>query len=184
MQLNSLSRYRSLTVLFAASLVAAAALPVAQAAESKVRLDLASSSYTETADGALVLNAEPVRLAHAPTIVASNCIRLESGKLTRQRDRARFVNDCAEPVTLSYCIAADDVGAMRCDQIGRRGFESIEIAARGRATIAASLPVDADVRWVACQSADNHHSTLIDNGTRGECLVSAGPTAVAASDRR
>ena len=174
MRLNpTLLRHTLTTLLLAAS-------ATVTAAHADAPLNLATSAYTETADGALLLNAEPVRLSHAPSIVASNCIRVESGSVTRQRDRTHLVNGCAHAVKLSYCIAADSTGAMRCDRIGRRGFESVAIAAGDRITIAATVPVDADINWVACRSANNHYSTLIEDGSRGECLVAEGPTAIAA----
>lgn len=81
---------------------------------------------------------------------------------------------------LSYCIAADGQGAMRCDRIGRRGFDSVALAAGQRLTIAAAVPVDADIHWVACRAGHDHYSTLIDGGQRGECLIAEGPTAIAA----
>ncbi|MBA4286191.1 MAG: hypothetical protein C0434_11740 [Xanthomonadaceae bacterium] len=181
MRLNPTLLRPSLSLLLAASI--AAALP---AAHADAALNLATSSYTETADGALLLNAEPVRLSHVPTLVASDCIKVESGGLARQRDRTQLVNTCAHAVKLSYCIASDGNGngAMRCDRIGRRGFEAATIAAGKRLTVATTVPVDADIRWVACRAGEHHYSTLIDDGTRGECLVAEGPTAIAAADPR
>ena len=166
-----------LRLLLLAAVTTIAAMPAAQADGP---LNLAASSYTETADGALLLNAEPVRLSHAPSIVASDCVRVESGHVTRQRDRTQLVNGCAHAVTVSYCIDADSSGAMRCDRIGRRGFESVAIVAGGRLTVPATVPVDADILWVACRAAEHHYSTLINDGRRGECLIAEGPTAIAA----
>lgn len=174
MRLNPTLLRPSLTLLLAAA--ALAALP---AAHADAPLNLAASTYTETPDGALLLNAEPVRLSHAPALVASQCVRIETGGVTRARDRRQFVNDCGHAVTVSYCIAADGAGARRCDDIGHRGFDSVAIPAGGRIAIAAALPIDAEINWVGCRAADNHYSTLIDNGLRGECLVAEGPTAIA-----
>jgi len=167
----------SLHLLIAAA--AAATLALAPAAHADEGLRLAAGSYTETADGALLLNAEPVRLSHAPALVASSCITVESNHRLRSSSRTQLVNSCTHAVKLSYCIAADDRSAHACSDVGRRGFDSTTIAAGQRLTLANNVPVDADVRWVACQAADNHYSTLIDDGARGECLVGEGPTALA-----
>lgn len=179
MRLNPTLLRPSLSLLLAASI--AAAVP---AADADAVLNLASSAYTETDDGALLLSVEPVRLSHAPALVASDCIKVESSGLARQRERTQLLNTCAHAVRLSYCIASDGNPAMRCDRIGRRGFEAVTIAAGKRLTVATTVPIDADIRWVACRAGDQHYSTLIDDGTRGECLVAEGPTAIAAAEPR
>lgn len=179
MRLNPTLLRPSLSLLLAASI--AAALP---AAHADAALNLAASSYTETADGALLLNAEPVRLSHAPALVANDCIKVESSGAIRQRDRTQLVNACAHAVKLSYCIDSDGKGVRHCEHIGRRDFEAVTLAAGKRLTVATTVPVDADIRWVACRAGDQHYSTLIDDGTRGECLIAEGTTAIAAADPR
>lgn len=149
------------------------------AADTASRLDLAASSYTETPDGALLLNAEAVRLAHDPALVASDCVKVDTGLGLRNSTRTTLANTCATAITVSYCVASEDGGSQRCDDIGRRGFESVTIAAGGRAAVAASTPVGADLHWVACKAGDASYSTLTDNGSRGECLAATGPTAIA-----
>lgn len=170
---------RTLRLPLALILGSAAGLASAAAADSATRLDLAASAYTETADGALLLNAEPVRLVHRPELVASNCVKVETGFGGYSSARTSLANTCGTAITVSYCIASDEPGAQRCDDIGRREFQSATLAAGGRLALAASTPVGTDVRWVACEAGDDRYSTLTDNGSRGECLVADGPTAVA-----
>lgn len=153
-----------------------ASLPAAEAADT---LRLAAGGYTESADGTLLLNAEPIRLSHAPERVASACVSVDSRVGLRGQHRTMLVNTCGHPITLSYCIVADGHGAARCSDVGDRGFAAIELAAGASAAVAASAPIGAELNWVACKSGSDGLSTLIANGTRGECLVSDGPTAIA-----
>ncbi len=164
----------SLTLLLSA-VACFAAVPVAQADATL----LARSNYTETADGSLLLKTAPVRLSHEAAAVASDCISVTSGASLHQRDTAMLVNRCNYAVKLSYCIDAEDGGARRCEAIGRRGFESVQIAAGSRLALNHGAPVDAEINWVACKAGDSTYSTLINNGTRGECLVEQGPTTIA-----
>lgn len=177
--MNSLTLLsRPLALLITAS-ACLAAIPVAQAdARSDMTL-LATSNYTETADGSLLLKSEPVRLSHDASAVASNCISLRGNADMRQPDVTALVNHCAYAVKVSYCIDAEQGAAKRCDAIGRRGFESVEIAADSHYTLNGVAPVDADISWVACKASDSTFSTLINKGTRGECLVEQGPTTIA-----
>jgi len=164
-------------------LVATATLAALPAARADGRLDLAASRYTETADGALLLGDAPVRLAHQPGLVASHCIRVETPGGRQAGGRSSLVNGCDHAVDVSYCIDADEARTLRCDAVGRRGFASVAIAARGRLPVAAPTPAGAELQWVACRAGDDHYSTLTDDGRRGECLVAEGPTAIARSGR-
>lgn len=174
--LTPLSRPLALLITATACL---AAIPAAQADATL----LAASNYTETADGSLLLKSEPVRLSHDDSAVASNCISVRGNGGMRQRDMAMLVNHCAYAVKVSYCIDAEQSTAKRCDAIGRRGFESVEIAAGSRLALNGFAPVDADISWVACKASDSTYSTLINKGTRGECLVEQGPTTIATIQR-
>lgn len=170
---------RALRTPLALLLATTATLAGMASAHAGTRLDLAASRYTETADGALLLNAEPVRLSHQPALVASDCIAVEAASGRASGGRTMLVNRCAHAVEVSYCLVADEVRSLRCEDIGRRGFASVAIAAHGRVPVATATPIGADLQWVACQAGDHRYSTLIDNGTRGECLVAEGPTALA-----
>lgn len=183
MTLHTRTRHLPLAALLVTAAAALACSPASLAAPLDSRLDLAASRYTETPDGALLLSAESVRLAHQPALVASHCVRVDTASGRAAGSRTSLVNTCDQALEVSYCIASDEAGALRCSAIGRRGFASVTIAAHGRSEITAPAPIGADVQWVACKAGVDHYSTLTDDGTRGECLVAAGPTAIAGASR-
>jgi len=175
MTLNPSLLRKSLLLSIAAT-ASLATIPTVQAADLQ---RLAAGDYTESADGKLLLNAEPIRLSHAPERVASACVTVDSRVGLRGQHHTKLVNTCDYSVKVSYCIATEGQGAARCNTVGHRGFKALEIAAGGHATVTESAPIGAELNWVACKVDRDSVSTLIDNGTRGECLVSEGPTAIA-----
>ena len=183
MTLHTRTRHLPLAALLVSATAALACSPAVHAAPLDGRLDLAASRYTETPDGALLLSTDSVRLAHQPALVASHCLQVETASGRAAASRTSLVNTCDHALEVSYCIESDEAGALRCSAIGRRGFASVAIAARGRSEITVPAPVGAEVQWVACKSGPDHYSTLTDDGTRGECLVADGPTAIADSTR-
>lgn len=172
------ARTRSLLRPLNLLLTAAAALAAMPAAHAD-NIQLASSDYSETSEGALVLRHEPRRLTHQASEVASDCISLKADASLHQRSNAMLVNHCAHAVKVSYCIDAEDGGARRCAAIGHRGFDAVAIAAGAQLALSGAMPVDAGINWVACKAGEATYSTLINNGTRGECLVEQLPSTLA-----
>ncbi len=129
--------------------------------------------------------ASPLRLAHRPLLVASDCVKLEQRRSGLHETVPVLANRCDYPVTVAYCV--DDAGAkaIACQAAGQRRFEVHHIQAGAQLGIdaASSALFDSEVDWVACRGNAGVISALHQVGgeTRGECL---GPDSKLASDLR
>lgn len=179
MNARTRSLLRPLNLLLVAAI---AAMPAVHAGSPADNIQLASADYRETSEGALVLRHEPRRLSHQASEVASDCVSLKADTSLHQRGSAMLINHCAHAVTVSYCVDAEDGGARRCAAIGHRGFEAVAIAAGAQLALSGAMPVDAGINWVACKAGEATYSTLINNGTRGECLVEQLPATLATAE--
>lgn len=117
------------------------------------------------------------RYTHQAKLVASNCLSLESRRVGIRTIVPQLVNTCAYATSFSYCIDGADADTSTCDTVGHRKAESYRVEPRARFAIRDDEAVtDAYVDWVACRADANTNaiSTLIADGTRGECLGADG----------
>lgn len=123
-------------------------------------------------------------IAHADDAVASGCVRLETRDGPRGRRQSMLHNDCRHDVALSWCVADGNGsgGGRPCAEVGSRDTTMTRLAAGASLAVDVDA-VDAEIRWVACRSEADAHSSLIDGGTRGECLAPVGEPLVADAAR-
>jgi hypothetical protein len=151
--------------------------------------DGAALILREQADGRLVAvqhgsrGLEVVAMRHRADAVASDCIALEtrSGPGVRQTPMLR--NRCAHEVAVSYCIESDSGSRSSCDAVGVRDLKATRLAAGAALTLSGSATPDAQVNWVACRGDAEAISSLIDGGSRGECLATADDAVIADAQR-
>jgi hypothetical protein len=141
---------------------------------------------TELPDGSLVTYGTSAGVVvrahytHQAKLVASNCLSLESRRVGIHDTEPTLVNNCAYATAVSYCIDDMDAGARACDAVGHRKAESHRIEPRAAIAIQANAAWgNADLDWVACKADTTKTSTLIANGTRGECLGTDGSVQTA-----
>ena len=141
---------------------------------------------TELPDGSLVTSVKGTGVVvhahytHQAKLVASNCLSLEARRVGLHDLEPELVNNCAYATAFSYCVDNADVDTEACDSVGHRKAESYRIEARATFPIrnVAAGP-DTYVGWVACHADVTAISTLIANGTRGECLGNDGSAQTA-----
>lgn len=136
-----------------------------------------AARLTEMADGTLLVYradtviVTPVRYAHQPDLVASNCLNLESRWVSAASRMPALVNRCSYPVTVSYCSDGSHGSNGACAAVGHRKLEAHRIEPGVAMRLDQISATAEEVFWVACRSTRaGVMSTLIENGTLGECL--------------
>ncbi len=137
---------------------------------------LDTASFKELEDGTLVgLRTAPasatVHYAHQSKLVANDCITLEMRRHYINEEMPALVNHCDYTVAISYCIDNQEAGKGACQAVGHRKIDMQYIGPGAELKLphAATFAGD-EIEWVACRSGDSVVTSLINDGTRGECL--------------
>jgi hypothetical protein len=77
------------------------------------------------------------------------------------------------------CIESDSGSRSSCDAVGVRDLKATRLAAGTALALSGSAIPDAQVNWVACRADAEAISSLIDSGSRGECLAPADAAVIA-----
>ena len=147
------------------------------AAWSDPRQVVDGATLTELANGTLVAYrtnpaaATQVHYAHQAGLVASDCLSLDTRRLAANATMPVLTNRCAYPVAVSYCFDGSPDRESACDAVGHRKMESRRIDPGAVLPLKREAAAADQVIWVACRNLDGSvFSSLIQDGTRGECL--------------